>query len=214
MGKYDVVLFDVDGTLLDSAPGIIHTIEETLQIMGVDYYGTDLRKYLGPPLRKTYADFFQTESEIEEAVRLYRKSYAVRGSHECIPYPGVYDMLHDLKKAGIRIFTATSKPTQVVEPILNEHDMARYFEAVVGASLDTERDTKTDVIRYVLRSYGLQNRKVLMVGDRMDDMKGAADCGIDAAGVVYGYGSVEEISPFHPVFYAASCKELTEYILQ
>jgi phosphoglycolate phosphatase len=214
MGKYEVILFDVDGTLLDSAPGIIHTIEETLQIMGVDYYGADLRKYLGPPLRKTYADFFKTEAEIEEAVRLYRKSYAVKGSHECTPYPGAYEMLSKLKKEGIRVFTATSKPTQVVEPILNEHDMTRYFEAVVGASMDTERDTKSDVVSYILRSYGLQNKKVLMVGDRMDDMKGAADCGIDAAWAVYGYGSVEEISPYHPVLCAASCRELTEYILK
>ena len=84
---YDAILFDVDGTLIDSAPGILHTLEEVFQKMGVDVTGVNLRRYLGPPLRKSFGEHFTELDKIEQATRLYRESYAVKGSHECAAYP-------------------------------------------------------------------------------------------------------------------------------
>ena len=89
--------------------------------------------------------------------------------------------------------TATSKPTVVVTPILEEQGLAPYFDFIGGASMDESRDTKTEVVRYVLTQPCVQGKRVLMVGDRNDDMRGAADCGLDAAGALYGYGSREEL---------------------
>ena len=211
---YDAILFDVDGTLIDSAPGILHTLEEVFQKMGVDVTGVNLRRYLGPPLRKSFGEHFTELDKIEQATRLYRESYAVKGSHECAAYPGAAEMLQSLKDAGLILCTATSKPTEVVTPILEEKGLAPFFDFIGGASMDESRDTKTGVVRYVLSQPMLQGKRVLMVGDRNDDMRGAADCGLDAAGALYGYGSREELAPFHPVLLAESCADLADQLLE
>lgn len=213
MQHYDVILFDVDGTLIDSAPGILNTLEEVFRKMNVDITGVNLRRYLGPPLRKSFGEHFTDPAKIEEATELYRVSYHEKGSHEGKAYPGAAEMLHRLKQAGFVLCTATSKPTEVVTPILEEQGLAGYFDFIGGASMDESRDTKTDVVRYVLSQPCVQGKWVLMVGDRNDDMRGAADCHLDAAGALYGYGSREELEPFGPVFLAESCKELADKLL-
>lgn len=213
MQHYDVILFDVDGTLIDSAPGILNTLEEVFHKMNVDISGTDLRRYLGPPLRKSFGEHFTDPAKIEEATELYRVSYHEKGSHEGNAYPGAEQMLRRLKEAGLVLCTATSKPTEVVVPILEEQGLAPYFDFIGGASMDETRDTKTDVIRHVLAQPCVRGKRVLMVGDRSDDMRGAADCHLDAAGALYGYGSREELEPFGPVFLADSCQDLTDRIL-
>jgi len=189
---YDAILFDVDGTLIDSAPGIIHTLQEVFCTMGVDVSGINLRRYLGPPLRKSFGEHFTDPALIEKATDLYRTSYAVKGSHECAVFPGVPQMLQTLKDAGFLLCTATPSH-QVVSPFWKSRGLAPYFDFIGGASMDESRDTKTEVVRYVLSQPALQGKRVLMVGDRNDDMRGAADCGLDAAGVLYGYGSREEL---------------------
>jgi phosphoglycolate phosphatase len=213
LARYDAVLFDVDGTLTDSAPGIFHSLRDAFAAMGTDIAGVDLFRYLGPPLRKTFADFYTEEGDIEKAVALYRVSYKEKGSHECPLYPGVKEMLGALKSAGVALYTATSKPVEVVTPILHEQGIADYFAVIGGASMGKSRDTKTDVIRWLLALPELQGKRILMVGDRKDDMQGAADCGLDAAGALYGYGSREELSPFRPVLMAENCRQLEQFIL-
>lgn len=214
MYRYDAILFDVDGTLIDSAPGILHTLEQVFSTMKVDITGVDLRRYLGPPLRRTFGEYFEQDAEIERATELYRSLYARQGSHECAAYPGAKEMLCRLRNAGFVLCTATSKPTQVVRPILEEQGLLPLFDAVVGASMDKSRDTKTEVIRYALDLPQLKGKHVLMVGDRRDDMQGAADCKLDALAVLYGYGSREELEPFAPVMYASSCSSLADQLLQ
>lgn len=161
MLHYDAILFDVDGTLIDSAPGIIHTLQEVFCTMGVDVSGINLRRYLGPPLRKSFGEHFTDPALIEKATDLYRTSYAVKGSHECAVFPGVPQMLQTLKDAGFLLCTATSKPTKVVTPILEEQGLAPYFDFIGGASMDESRDTKTEVVRYVLSQPALQGKRVL-----------------------------------------------------
>ena len=136
MLNYDAILFDVDGTLIDSAPGIINTLKEVFDKMGVDTTHVNLRRYLGPPLRKSFGEHFTDPALIEKATNLYRDSYAVKGSHECAAYPGAAEMLQHLKAAGLILCTATSKPTQVVTPILKEKGLADYFDFIGGASMD------------------------------------------------------------------------------
>ena len=213
MPHYDAILFDVDGTLIDSAPGILNTLERVFRDMGVDVTNVNLRRYIGPPLRKSFAEHFSDPAKIEEATERYRMIYHEKGSHEGGAYPGVPEMLRRLKDAGFTLCTATCKPTEVVTPILEEQGIAGYFAFVGGASMDESRDTKTDVIRHVLSQPTLQGKRVLMVGDRSDDLQGAANCGLDAVGVLYGYGSREELEPFHPKLLAESCKELTDKLL-
>ena len=163
MQHYDVILFDVDGTLIDSAPGILNTLEEVFTKMGVDVTHVNLRRYLGPPLRKSFGEHFSDPAKIEEATELYRESYREKGSHEGTAYPGAAEMLRRLKEAGFVLCTATSKPTVVVTPILEEQGLAPYFDFIGGASMDESRDTKTEVVRYVLTQPCVQGKRVLMV---------------------------------------------------
>lgn len=212
--RYDAILFDVDGTLIDSAPGIIHTLQETFAQLQVDVNGVELKKYVGPPLRQTFGEYFSDEKLIERAINIYRSSYRVKGSRECVLYPGVAEMLHSLKQSGIALYTATSKPIQVVRPILEQLGIATYFTYIGGATMDKSRDTKTAVMLDVLRRPELYGKRVLMVGDRQDDLQGAQDCGIPAAVVLYGYGNTAEYERYCPVFAAGDCTALINYILE
>ena len=193
---YDAVLFDVDGTLLDSAPGILSTLREVFDAMGTDVSGVDLMRYVGPPLRQTFAEYYDSPAEVERATELYRAR-----------------MLRRLKDAGLALCTATCKPTHVVRPILEEQGLAPLFDFIAGASMDQSRDTKADVIRHALAQPFMQGRRALMVGDRRDDMQGAAACGLDAAAALYGYGGREELAPFGPVLCAESCQQLADLLL-
>jgi len=136
---------------------------------------------------------------------------------DVLPDGGTGDLTHGLlerlKAAGVRLYTATSKPTVVVTPILHEQGLAGYFDFIGGASEDKSVDTKTAVMRMVLDRPELQGARVLMVGDRKDDMHGAADCGVPAVAVMYGYGSEQEVAPFAPVLMAQNCQQLADYIL-
>ena len=213
MAQFDAVLFDVDGTLVHSSPGILATLEHTFRAVGIDPQTVDLACYLGPPLRRSFAEHCSSEAEVEHMVDLYREQYHRVGQHQCQVFEGVEAMLQTLKQAGIKLYTATSKPVVVVTPILHEQGLAGYFDFIGVASEDKSVDTKTAVMKLVLARPELQGLRVLMVGDRHDDMRGAADCGVPAAAVLYGYGSREELAPFEPVLLADTCAALTSYIL-
>lgn len=211
--RFQAVLFDVDGTLIHSSPGILQTLQETFRQMGVDCSGFDMQQYLGPPLRRTFARHFSDPEDVERAVLLYRALYKTSGQFACSLFPGVETMLRTLHEAGVVLCTATSKPAEVARPILEHLGIDLWFDVIGGAALDSSLDTKTAVMQHVLAQPALAGRSVLMVGDRKDDMEGARNCGLPAAGVLYGYGSREELEPFAPAFLAPDCESLTRFIL-
>ena len=212
--RYSAVFFDVDGTLIDSAPGIKETFAYTFREMGVDDRGIDYNQFFGPPLRRSYAKYLPDAASVERAVELYRAYYRQKGRHMCTLYPGAMAMLQALREAGVILCTATSKPVTVVTPILEELGIAELFHIIGGASEDASLDTKTAVIRSLLGREPVKEKAILMVGDRKEDMVGAADCGLDAAGVLYGYGGLSELAPYKPQLLAKNCKELTDFILE
>ena len=212
--RFQTVLFDVDGTLIHSSPGILQTLRETFERMGVDCSGFDLQRYLGPPLRRTFAEHFRDPEDVEKAVTLYRALYKERGQYACRLFPGVEEMLHRLHEAGLQLCTATSKPAEVARPILQHLGIDRWFTMIGGAAMDSSLDSKTAVMRHVLNQPAIAGHAALMVGDRRDDMEGARNCGIPAIGVLYGYGSRQELEPFAPIFLAPDCASLTHYILE
>lgn len=213
MLRYDAVLFDVDGTLLHTRPGIEASFAHAFRQMGLDLAGIDLGAYLGPPLRWSFGQHFADPADVERAVEAYRAHYAAVGSHMARPYAGVPELLARLRQAGVFLVTATSKPVEVVTPILREQGLAEAFDRIGGASMDASVDTKTAVIRSVLADAHLAGKRVLMVGDRQDDARGAADCGLDFAAVLYGYGSRAELDAWNPVFFAESPARLGREIL-
>lgn len=213
LAYFDAVLFDVDGTLIHSSPGILDTMEYTFAQMGVHLPQEELKKFLGPPLRETFGRYCKTSKEIESAVLTYREYYRQSGQYQCSLFPGVVSMLNTLRDAGVLLCTATSKPTKVVLPMLERLGIEPLFQMVGGASLDASLDTKEAVVRHVLEQPFMQGRRVLMVGDRRDDVAGAGACGLPTAGVLYGYGGREELETAGAAVLMRTCEELTEYIL-
>ena len=211
---FDAVLFDVDGTLIHSSPGILSTMEYTFAQMGITLPESELKKFLGPPLRVTFGKYCQTEERIEQAVDTYRSRYAVDGQYQCRLFPGVEEMLRTLKAQGVILCTATSKPVKVVEPMLERLGIAPLFTMIGGASMDASLDTKTAVVNHVLHQPFLAGKRVLMAGDRKDDVKGGRDCGLTTAAVLYGYGSREELELAAPSVLLEDCSALTNFILE
>lgn len=202
------ILFDLDGTLTDSGEGIINCAALALEHFGIPIPQRDaLRVFVGPPLHDTFRQFGVPEDQVDEAIRIYRSRYVPIGKFENTPYPGIRELLEKLRAQGHRLFVATSKPEDMSVEILEHFDLARFFDRICGASLDRSRSSKDAVIAYLLQQHGAGDQMV-MVGDTVFDILGAAAHGIPAVGVAWGYGSVEEMKKAGAAAIATTMDEL------
>ena len=213
--SYDFVLFDLDGTLTDSAEGIVNSVVYALERKGVPYVSKqELRRFVGPPLQASFRDHCGfSEEEAKDAVRVFREYFTEKGIYENAVYEGVPEMLLSLCKAGFKLAVATSKPEAFAKQILERFDLAKYFTVIAGASMDgTDKPT---VIRLALSRLNTEpSSRVLMVGDREHDILGAKEVGISSLGVLYGYGSKEELEEAGAAYIAASPSAITSHCLQ
>ncbi len=215
--KYHTVLFDLDGTITDSGPGIMNCVRYALEKSGMpEADESELRAFIGPPLHEQFRDFCGiTDEQAEEMVRLYRERYSGTGIFENRVYDGVIPMLESLKEAGVRILLATSKPEKFAKIIADHFAFAEYFDFIGGANMDGTRTAKQEVIEYVLESCGVSDRTdLIMVGDRRYDIEGAKKAGLASMGVLYGYGSREEIENAGPDLIAETPADIAALILQ
>lgn len=188
------VLFDLDGTLTDPADGITRSVQHALAAFGLTAPREELLDFIGPPLADSFIRRFGfTEVQAAEAIRLYREYFSVQGIYENQVYPGIPELLKKLRAAGKRLFLATSKPEIFARKILVHFGLEDAFEFAGGSTLDSSRVRKGDVIRYVLEEAGIDAADAVMVGDREHDVLGAAEVGIPCVGVLYGYGSRQEL---------------------
>lgn len=196
MKKYDVIAFDLDGTLTNPERGLIASFVYALGKMGVDYgEKEELKRFIGPPIYEEWQRVFGfTPEESSEALLIFREYYSVYGWWDNEMYPGVPEMLRALCESGKKIILATSKPEVFARKILDLFDIAKYFDYVGGADTDKTRDKKHEVLAYSMASLGVTDTsRVILVGDRVYDAEGARACGVDSLGVLYGHGSREEI---------------------
>lgn len=193
---YNYVLFDLDGTLTDSAPGITNSIAYALEKFGITVEDkSELFKFIGPPLKESFHEFYGfNDEECAKAIAAQREYFTEKGMFENSVYDGIKDVLQDLKVEGKKVFLATSKPEPFAITILEHFGLSQYFDFIAGATLDGSRSTKKDVIAHVLKENGITDTKdVVMVGDRRHDIVGAAENNLDSIGVLFGYGNRAEL---------------------
>ncbi len=215
MKTYDLVLFDLDGTLVDSAPGIIHSVAYALKKMGVtEDPSLDLLCFVGPPLAESFQKFFGFSGvQAIEAIAYYREYYTACGMWESTLYPGIIELLIALKQAGLTCCLATSKPEKFAKQILAHYGLDPYFDLIGGASMDQSRSKKGDVIAYVLSSFPERKKdRTLMIGDRNQDIFGAKQMGIDSIGVLYGYGTETELTSAGATYLAPTPHNIKELL--
>ena len=210
---YSNILFDLDGTLVDSGEGILKCAELALRHFGLPIPSpSEMRTFVGPPLRDSFQRFGCTAEQAEEAVAVYRSRYTTVGKFEGFVYPGIRALLEELKARGYRLFVATSKPEGTSVEILGHFGLADYFDCIAGAALDKSRGTKEEVIAYLLGQVGDLDG-ALMVGDTAFDVLGAAEHGIPCAGVSWGYGTVESMENARAAAIVDDTQALLAFIL-
>ena len=190
------ILFDLDGTLTDSGPGITNSVAYALKKWNIEEKDINvLRKFVGPPLDASFAKYYGFSKEkCVQAIQYYREYYLTKGIYENQVYDGMEDLLKWLRDTGRRAIVATSKPEPSAIHVLEYFHMDSYFDIIAGATMDGSRVEKSDVIRYALDRAGIRDLSgVVMVGDRENDIQGAKANGLDSIGVLYGYGSREEL---------------------
>lgn len=198
VSRPDIVLFDLDGTLTDAAPGIMNGMRKVFDHFGIAHpdEGT-WRSFLGPPLAVTWREHFNfTDEQIQLGLTIYREYYHDVGMFENRVFDGIPELLHTLKGDGVILATATSKPDVSAERILRHFHLTDFFTFIGAAHLDGSRDTKAQVVGYTLDNLNAHHvtHDVVMVGDRSHDVHGARAHGLDTVGVLWGYGDVDELT--------------------
>lgn len=213
---YSIVLFDLDGTLTDPKIGITTCVQYALQKMGIDEPDLDkLIPFIGPPLTYSFKEYYHlSDEQAEQAIGYYRERFSTVGLYENAVFPGIGDLLDGLRQQGKTLIVATSKPTIYSVKILEHFQLDGYFQSVVGSNLDGTRVEKHEVIEYALSELGDYDRsQIIMVGDRMHDIRGAKRNGIAVVGVAYGYGSREELEQAEPDHIVDTVAELKAYLV-
>ncbi len=190
------LLFDLDGTLTDPFPGITRCIAYAMERVGVPAPpAEELRWCIGPPLKHSLAQLLATDdaSRLEEALVLYRERFGTRGLFENAVYGGIPDVLDALNEAGHALYVATSKAAVFARRIVDHFGLRRYFKAIYGSELDGTRADKTRLIAHILQKASLDTHATIMIGDRSYDMIGAKENGLFRCGVLWGYGSQDEL---------------------
>lgn len=191
------VLMDLDGTITDPATGITKSVQYALSHFGIFVEDrTLLYPFIGPPLKESFMEYYHlTEEQATIAINKYREYFADKGIYENEVYDGMKMFLQTCYEQGKILLVATSKPTPFAEKILEHFHLKLYFKGVYGSNLDGSCSAKEEVIRYALSSQQIKDTsKVVMIGDRKHDIEGAKRNGLNSIGVLYGYGSHEELA--------------------
>ena len=214
---FDYLFFDLDGTLTDPALGITNSFIHAIKYFGLEVpsYET-LCSFIGPPLPDTFKQQFGfSEEKAAEGVKKYREYFSEKGLLENSVYPGIPELLAQLKQQGKKLVVATSKPEEYSVRIIEHFGLAQYFENVCGSLMDESRSKKDEVIAYAIERNGISDKsKILMIGDRKHDILGAKKVGLKSCGVLFGYGSLEELQTAGADFIAQNIQELKEICLK
>lgn len=212
---YQTILFDLDGTLTDSGQGILNSVAYALEKMGIEEPDTaNLNRFIGPPLYESFSRFYQLSPEdTQSAVDAFRVYFKEKGMFENQLYPGIIPLLEELRTAGKTLVIATSKPEIFAKQILEHFGITHYFDVIAGASLDSSRISKADVIGYAINQLEAFPKHAVMIGDREHDIEGARMHQLPAIGVLYGYGSKQEFEKAGATMIVETVQDLKRVLL-
>jgi phosphoglycolate phosphatase len=192
-GKW-AILFDLDGTLVDSRPGIIRCMSSVLKERGITPPRNLLESLIGNPLHDTFSKLFhEWPRDRASALSAYRSLYAREGLYECSVCPGIPGLLSSIAKRGWWAYVVTGKPRCHARRLIRYLRLAPYFVGIYGSYLDGRFERKAELLEHVMRVRRLRPHRTIMIGDRASDIAAAREVGIGAVGVAYGYGSVAEL---------------------
>ena len=212
---YNILLFDLDGTLTDPGEGITNSVAYALGKFGIEVTDkTTLYNFIGPPLVDSFMKYYDFNKEDALlAVDYYREYFGVTGIFENRVFDGIPELLDTIKKTGRIIALATSKPEQYATRILDHFDLSQYFDFIGGATMDETRSKKADVIEYTLKQLNVTDKSnVVMVGDRHHDIDGANQNCLDSIGVLFGYGDREELETAGATYIAKTVNDILKFI--
>ncbi len=195
------LFFDLDGTLSDPSEGITRSVQHALQCLGRPYPPkSELTRYIGPPLRWTFPKLLDTDDKelVETAVNYYRERYESVGLFENEVYPGIPELLCQLRDDGYPLYVVTAKPKVYADRIIRHFGLDRCFVEVYGPELDGRFDEKRELVGFILHQRRLDPRRTVMIGDRASDIESGRAYGTRAIGVTYGFGTLEEITAAKP----------------
>ena len=211
-----LVIFDMDGTLADTSPGILNCIRYTQQKMGLpEITEEQMYSHVGPPMEESYARNFGLSGERLKLAVGYHKEYALKqGYRELTVYPGIYDLLDDLRDQGTLTAVATLKAQATTEKILAEYDLSKRFDIVIGTNSENPM-TKAEMICHCMDKLSCSHPVTVLVGDSSYDAVAAKQAGIDFVAVTYGFGfkTADEAQSYGSVFSCESIQALSQYLI-
>lgn len=212
---YKAIMFDLDGTLTESGEGITKSVQYALEKIGKPEPDLEkLKVFVGPPLLDQFMKYADTDEETaRQAVAFYRERYGVTGIYENSVYPGIPELLEELRRKGYLLAVASSKPENYVNQVLDYFHLSGYFDVIVGSEMNGNRTRKAQVIEETLERLKLSGHRnqVLMVGDKEHDVLGAREAGVSCVAVSYGYGTMEELEAAEPLKIVSSAEELLHF---
>ena len=204
MARYDYVIFDFDGTVVDTGEGIIKSLQYSFEQMGREIPDmSDLKKFIGPPIHYSYTHFYGvSEDEVGEYIKKYRERYKIKGIYESVLYDGMKELLSELISRGVKLGIASSKPEHLIYSVADYLKITDMFDAIVGVKIDdSNHSTKTGLVLDAMKKLGAKDKsRVLMVGDRCFDIDGASGAGVKSCGALWGYGNEEEFKAHNADF--------------
>ncbi len=213
--KDPYLFFDLDGTISDSADGILNSVIYALTKMGLDTPPRDqLCHFIGPPLIRSFCESYGLSRERGlDAVAFYREYYNVKGIYECEMYDGIAEVLRELRQEGFGLVLATCKPLVMARRVLEYFRLSDCFDLMSGPDLDGTRNEKHEVIAYAMEQLEITDPcRCVMIGDRRDDAQGARSCGMDCVGVLWGFGSEQELKEAGAIKTVKFPRELPEVL--
>jgi len=211
-----IIFFDLDGTLTDPMTGICKSAARALAHFGIQKDYRELTYFIGPPLMDTFMERFGFDhKQAKEAVKVFREYFTPVGIYENEIYPGIEEMLARLEAEGKYLAMATSKPEPMAETVLRHFGIRQYIKLLAASTIDETRTKKSEVLQYAIEQSGMTDMsEAIMVGDRCYDIAGAKAVGMQSIGVLYGYGSREELEEAGADYIAESVSELEALLLK